>query len=107
MHDETAGTSVVIKYYLFRAVGNPGFIYPIYVLYLLLHGLSYAQIGAIGAIQSVVVTGEMPTGYVGDRIGRRNSLLIAQVLSTVSALGLIFGEGFSPLPWSSRSSRSA
>ncbi|WP_137286029.1 MFS transporter [Halorussus salinisoli] len=87
--------SVVLKYYLYKAIGNPGFVYPIYVLYLLSNGLSYAEIGAIGAVQStLVVVGEMPTGYVGDRIGRRNSLLVAQVLYTVSALGMILGESF-------------
>jgi MFS family permease len=87
--------SVVLKYYLYNAVGNPGFIQPIYVLYLLFNGLSYAQIGTIGAIQSViVVAGEVPSGYVGDRIGRRNSLLIAQIVYALSALGMILAEGF-------------
>jgi MFS family permease len=93
--NENSRTNVVLKYYLYKAVGNPGFIYPIYVLYLLSNGLSYAEIGAIGAVQSaLVVTGEIPTGYVGDRIGRRNSLLVAQVLYTASALGMILGDSF-------------
>lgn len=86
---------IISKYYLYKAIGNPGFIYPIYVLYLLSHGLSYAEIGTIGAIQGViVVTGELPTGYVSDRIGRRNSMVLAQVLYTLSTIGMILGEGF-------------
>jgi MFS family permease len=96
MSDDTkSGTSIVLRYYLYRAVGGPGFIAPIYVLYLLSSGLTYAEIGAIGSIQgAVVLAGEIPTGWVGDRIGRRNSLLVAQVLLTASALGMIVAGGF-------------
>ena len=92
--DTDSGASIVFKYYLYRAVGGPGFIAPIYVLYLLANDLSYAAIGAIGSIQGVVVlAGEVPTGYLGDRIGRRNSLLVAQVLFTCSALGMLLAGG--------------
>ena len=95
LSDTDSGTIVVLKYYLYRAVGGPGFIAPIYVLYLLSNGLSYAELGAIGAIQGVIVlAGEIPTGYVGDRIGRRNSLLVAQVLLTGSAVGMILASSF-------------
>jgi MFS family permease len=85
----------VLKYYLYRAVGNPGFIYPVYVLYLVFHDVSYAQIGIIGSVQSVIVlAGEVPTGYVGDRIGRRNSILVGQALFTASAVGMLVADGF-------------
>jgi MFS family permease len=96
MSDEMdSGASIVLRYYLYRAVGGPGFIAPIYVLYLLANDLSYAAIGAIGSIQGVVVlAGEIPTGYVGDRIGRRNSLLAAQVLFGCSVVGMILAQGF-------------
>ncbi|WP_255151953.1 MFS transporter [Halorarius halobius] len=88
-------TVTVYKYYLYRAVGGPGFMYPIYVLYLLSHDLTFAQIGTIGAVQSVaVLVGELPTGYVGDRIGRRNSLLVGQLLFALSATGFVVSEGF-------------
>ncbi|MFB6197528.1 MAG: MFS transporter, partial [Halobacteriaceae archaeon] len=87
--------SPVLKYYLYRAVGGPGFIAPVYILYVLANGVSFAELGVIGAIQSgIVLVGEIPTGYVGDRIGRRNSLLIGQLLYAVSALGLIVGDEF-------------
>lgn len=87
--------SVVLRYYLYRAVGGPGFIWPVYVLYLLAHDLSYAAIGAIGAIQTVVIlAGEIPTGYVGDRVGRRNSLAAAEVVFTVSGVGMVVATNF-------------
>lgn len=86
---------VRLKYYLFQALGNPGFIAPVYVLYVHGQGVSYTAIGAIGTIQSLVVLGgEVPSGYVGDRVGRRNSLLLAQVLFGVSAVGMVVAEGF-------------
>lgn len=89
---ETESPRVVLQYYVYRAVGNPGFIQPIYVLYLLFHDLSFAQIGVIGAVQSIIVVGgEVPTGYVGDRIGRRNSLVVAQLLFIASTVAFIVG----------------
>jgi len=81
----------VLKYYLYRATAGPAFTYPIYTLFLLLNGLDFAAIGVIGAVQSVIVVGgEIPTGYVGDRIGRRNSLAVAAVLFLVSNAGYLF-----------------
>ncbi|MFB6354771.1 MAG: MFS transporter [Halobacteriales archaeon] len=80
----------VLKYYLYRATGGPGFTYPIYTLFLLLNGLSFTAIGIIATVQSIIVVGgEIPTGYVGDRIGRRNSLVIASVLFMVSNAGYL------------------
>lgn len=88
-------SSVIIRYYLYGLFSQPGFIQPIYVLYLLANDISFAAIGAIGAMQAVItVGGEIPTGYVGDRIGRRNSLVVAQVLLTVSAVLLLVGHTF-------------
>ncbi|MFC6725719.1 MFS transporter, partial [Halobium palmae] len=85
----------ILKYYLYRATGHPGFSYPIYTLFLLFNGLSFTQIGAIASVQSiVVVAGEVPTGYVGDRIGRRNSLVVASVLFLVSSASYLVATDF-------------
>lgn len=95
MLDRSLPSPVVFKYYLYRAAAGPGFIYPIYVLYLLSQGLSFAHIGVIGAVQSVIVVGgELPTGYVGDRIGRRNSLLVGQALFAAASVGFVVGSSF-------------
>lgn len=92
-NDTNSAASVVLKYYLYQALGRSGFIYPIYVLYLLSNGLSYAEVGVIGSVQGVIiVAGEIPTGYVADRIGRRNSLLVAQLLFVASVVGMIVSE---------------
>ncbi|MCU4717016.1 MFS transporter [Halapricum hydrolyticum] len=85
----------VLKYYLYRATSGPGFTYPIYTLFLLLNGLSYTEIGIIATIQAlIVVGGEIPTGYVGDRIGRRNSLVIAAVMFLISNAGYLTATDF-------------
>ena len=86
---------VVTRYYLYRATARPGFHYPVYTLFLLWNGLSFAQIGLIATIQSVVVvTAEIPTGYVGDRIGRRNSLAVGAALMVVSNLSYLVATDF-------------
>lgn len=84
--DSDPDRRVVLQYYLYRAAANPGFFYPIYILFMVdVNDLSYTAVGLIGTAQAIVVlTGEVPTGYVGDRIGRRNSLVVAQGLFLVS-----------------------
>jgi MFS family permease len=89
--DSDSDTRVVFQYYCYRAAANPGFFYPIYILFMIdVNGLSYTAVGLIGTAQAVVVlTGEVPTGYVGDRIGRRNSLVAATLLSIVSTASFL------------------
>ncbi|MFC4359323.1 MFS transporter [Halobium salinum] len=85
----------ILKYYLYRATGRASFFYPIYTLFLLANGLSFTQIGAIASVQSVVVVaGEVPTGYLGDRIGRRNSLVVASVLFLISSASYLVATDF-------------
>jgi MFS family permease len=89
--DSDPDTRVVLQYYLYRAAANPGFFYPIYILFMVdVNNLSYTAVGLIGTAQAIVVlTGEVPTGYVGDRIGRRNSLVVATLLSLVSTASFL------------------
>lgn len=87
--------SAVWRYYLYRMSSHPGFQYPIYVLFLRANGLTFTAIGAIASIQSIVViAGEVPTGYIGDRIGRRNSLVIASVLFLISNVSYLVASDF-------------
>jgi MFS family permease len=86
----TDASRTILKYYAYRATSGPGFTYPIYTLFLLLNGLSFTAIGIIATVQSIIVVGgEIPTGYVGDRIGRRNSLAVASVLFFISNAGYL------------------
>ncbi|AHG04453.1 MFS transporter [Halobacterium sp. DL1] len=88
-------SQVILRYYLYRATARPGFHYPVYTLFLLFNGLSLAQIGLIASIQSlVVVTSEVPTGYVGDRIGRRNSLAVGAFIMLISNASYLVATDF-------------
>jgi MFS family permease len=58
-------------------------------LFFLAQGLDFTQIAILEAIYNLTtVLGEVPTGYVGDRVGRRNSLLIGTTLITVTLVGI-------------------
>ncbi|MFT4890504.1 MAG: hypothetical protein ACI9YT_001420 [Halobacteriales archaeon] len=81
----------ILKYYAYVATGAAWFIVPIWTLFLLEQGLSYTQLAILNGVWwTATVLGEVPTGYVGDRIGRRNSLLLGSLTSVVAVLA--FGQ---------------
>lgn len=85
----------VLKYYLYMSTKAVGFYRPIMFLYFLSQGLSFTQVAILEGIYSTTTLfGEIPTGYVGDRVGRRNSLLIGTALITVTLVGIGFGGSF-------------
>lgn len=87
-------SALVRRYYLYRATLSVGFITPIFTLFLL-QSLTFTQVGALSALYSVLsVVGEVPTGYIGDRLGRRTSLLLSVVFTVGSLAGFIVTEGF-------------
>lgn len=64
----------VVKYYLYKSTKSVEFYRPIMYLFFLAQGLSFTQIAILEALYNLTtVLGEIPTGYVGDRLGRRNS----------------------------------
>ncbi len=88
--------ALVRRYYLYRVTLSTGFITPIFTLFLL-RSLSFTQVGVLSALYSVVaVVGEVPTGYVGDRLGRRASLLLSVLFAVNSLAGFVVVEGFVP-----------
>lgn len=88
-------SSPVFKYYLYQATVSFGFFSPIFTLFLLDRGLDYTAISTLSMLYAVLtVAGEIPTGYVGDRIGRRNSLLVGSGFMTVSILGFAVVESY-------------
>ena len=76
---------LIWKFYLYRATLSEGFIYPIITLFLLSRGLTEGGVGLVnGLFFAGVVGAEIPTGYVGDKIGRRNSLIVSTLLMSTS-----------------------
>ena len=81
---------VVARYYLYEATDTAGFVWPIFTLFLLSRGLTFTEIATLSATMAVlVVVGEVPTGYLGDRVGRRNSLVLGRVAAVISLLGFL------------------
>ncbi|AHG02494.1 sugar transporter [Halobacterium sp. DL1] len=86
---------IILKYYLYQTTATFGFFWPVFTIFLLDRGLNFTQIGLLGSISAAfVVVGEIPTGYVGDRIGRRNSLLVGSVLLALSVFGFLVARTF-------------
>jgi len=79
---------VVRRYYAYYVSNAYGFYLPVSVVYLTeYHGFGLRIVGIIKASFLIALTAaEIPTGYVGDRIGRRATLALGNGLS---ALGLI------------------
>jgi MFS family permease len=83
-------STVVRKFYLLQATRSVGFVSPIFTLFLL-RDLSFTVVGSLSALSAaVVVLGEVPTGYVGDRLGRRTSIGLSIGLKAISLLGFVF-----------------
>lgn len=85
----------VLKYYVYMATLSAGFVYPITTQYKLWRGLSYGEVGVVGAVfMGTWVLAEIPTGYLGDRFGRRAVLLASSALNAVVMVGLAMSATF-------------
>jgi MFS family permease len=85
----------VLKYYLYKPTKAVEFYRPVMYLFLLAQDLSFTQIAVLEAIYNLTtVLGEIPTGYAGDRLGRRNSLLVGTALIAVTLVGIGLADTF-------------
>jgi MFS family permease len=85
----------ILKYYLYKSTKAVEFYRPIMYLFFLAQGLNFTQIAILEAIYNLTtLVGEIPTGYIGDRAGRRNSLLIGTVMIAVTLLGIGLANSF-------------
>ncbi|MFB6242604.1 MAG: MFS transporter, partial [Halobaculum sp.] len=61
-----------LRYYAFRASNSAGFYLPISIVFLQQQGFGLAFIGATQAVFGLAsLLAEVPSGYLGDRLGRR------------------------------------
>ncbi|MFB6193727.1 MAG: MFS transporter, partial [Halobaculum sp.] len=83
----------VLKYYAFEVTRNAHLSGPIWVLFLLSRGVSYTGVGTLDAVYSLtVLLAETPTGYVGDRLGRKRSLALGVVGTSLGSLWFAFAQ---------------
>ncbi|QLH84568.1 MFS transporter [Halosimplex pelagicum] len=86
--------ALIRRYYLFQALSAVGFVSPIFALFVL-RDLTYPQYGTLSAVYSLVlVAGEIPTGYAGDRFGRRDTLVASKLAMAGSLLGFVAVDSF-------------
>lgn len=73
----------VLTYYAYKATTSNGFWMPYAYVYLLQQGYGASVFGFANAVfLFTMVAWEVPAGYVGDRLGRRASLVVGNVLTT-------------------------
>ena len=85
----------LLKYYVYKATKAVEFYRPVMYLFFLAQGLSFTQIAVLEAIYNLTtVLGEIPTGYLGDRMGRRNSLLFGTALIAATLVGIGLANSF-------------
>lgn len=85
--------SLIWRYYAYRITTAAGFYLPVSILYLQHKGFSFAFIGLTGAVWSLgFLVAEIPTGYIGDRLGRRVSLAMSSALVAFSMAAYAFAE---------------
>jgi len=87
-----APTGIVRRYYAYFVTTSIGFYIPVGVVFLAeVRGFGMDAIGTIMAAYLVgMVVGELPTGYLGDRLGRRESLAIGNALMATSLVAWAF-----------------
>lgn len=79
----------VLQYYPYKSTKAVEFYRPVLYPFFLAQGLDFTQIAALEAIYNLTtLVGETPTGYVGDRLGQRTSLLVGTTLISVTLLGI-------------------
>lgn len=93
-------SAAVARYYAYKATKAVELYRPIMYLYFASAGLSFFQITLLEAAYNVAtVLGEIPTGYLGDRLGRRNGLVVGTATITLTLLGLgLAGRLTDPFP---------
>ncbi|WP_435157806.1 MFS transporter [Haladaptatus sp. DFWS20] len=81
---------IVRRYYAYRITDATGFYLPISILYLRDQGFGLAFIGsAQAAFTLAMMAAEIPSGYLGDRVGRRASLAIGNTLRASSMVAYV------------------
>ncbi|MFD1513374.1 MFS transporter [Halomarina rubra] len=85
--------SLTWRYYLYRATLSSGFYLPVSVVYMEAKGLSLADIGLVqGAFLFAMVAAELPTGYLGDRLGRRAALAVGNTVVVAVMVGFTLAD---------------
>ncbi len=84
---------LALRYYLYQTTLSLGFYVPVSVVYLRDLGFSLAFVGLTWTVFSLsLLLAEVPTGYLGDRVGRRWTLVFGNGCRVVGIGGYAFAE---------------
>lgn len=87
--------SNIKKYYFYNFFKTFSFWLPIFVLYFLDAGLTYAQLFSLSAVTAAFnILFEIPSGVFADYFGRKKSLVISAVLKVICMFFYFFGDNF-------------
>lgn len=78
------------RYYAYKAATTMGPYLPVYAVYVLDQGYGLAFVAFMQAVFSLVLlAAELPAGYLGDRIGRRWTLVAANCFRVAGVAGYV------------------
>ncbi|ADE04287.1 MFS transporter [Haloferax volcanii] len=87
--------SPVAKYYAYKTTEFVSFTTAIWILFVRSRGLSFAEVGALNSVWWLaLVAAEIPTGYLGDRLGRRSAMALGTAVIAVSTAAMGLSETF-------------
>lgn len=86
---------ITAPFYTYAVLANAVFQRGIFVLFLLDQGFSAAEVAVMQTLL-YLVSGlvEIPTGWLGDRFGRRASIVLGQLLMAAGLAGQVILEGY-------------
>lgn len=86
-------TPAAVRYYAYQVTNAAGFYLPISLLFLQDRGFGLFFVGLSGAVFNFAfLTVEIPGGYIGDRFGRKASLLVSSGLRGAAMASYPFAE---------------
>lgn len=85
-----AGGHVRWRYYVYKVLTSMGPYLPVYVVYLLDRGYGLEFVALMQTVFSLVLLAtELPAGYLGDRLGRRWTLVAANLFRVAGVAGYV------------------
>lgn len=79
------------KYAVFRILSDAGFATPFFVVFMIGNGVTFTDIAIGTSVMAVaMITLELPSGYLADRVGRKRTLFLSQLCLGAGAIGYVF-----------------
>lgn len=91
----TVKTNNITKVALIQFFSSLYFYLPILTIYYQQRGLDFIQINSLwGIITGTIFLAEIPTGIIADRIGRKQSIIVALILQLIGEIFFLFSQNY-------------